>query len=762
MRQRQQMTGRLIIKLLIFCLILSVIGPSLSYIRSINPSFLPPEREGFRTDGWVQDGARLTLPKLAADLNRVKLYVRRGVMPGTHPDVKVSIESGAEATTDFVAVSTESSVSVPLLGACDPCSLTVSAPAGYSPGEAGRPLAFSLRKAVVKSKLNFPILKLRYYVTAALIIIIGAAALLLLYRVTPWLGMLFITPLASVYATAEMTSVSALWSVPFSLALLAIYIGLKRELSTEPTLIRPNSRRYILPLICIALVGLFLRIQGITFGLPGNHFHPDEEVKSKVIIGMFERDSFNPKYFNHPSFLLYATTFSYAIGKRLGVLPDWALDDQIIISGRMVSALAGTLSVIILYFIAIRFMSGKAALLVALLLAVVPIHVSISRYVKEDCLLTLWILCCVLSSLRFGEKPTLARALSAGVMAGLAFTTKYTGILAFPLIAIGLWIAWKKVNLSRIAASISLYSVSCAATFFLFSPFIILNYREFRRDLAMESHQVASGGHIGAFDSWGHWWSHALGTSLLGGITLPLLFICLIGIGVAIRKGPPLCWMIPLLFLYFYIPAEYVPGKNARYVLPCLPFLLLGAGLVVDSARSKKLALLVSSISVLLPLSKTLFLNFNIHPDNRERMVEWMTQNLSDRPSVLVPFKAYGAILPEVNFRTISPKNGASRFASLSEAELKQKGVQYILLSSFLYGPIYAHGEADAAHRLIFNQLFRTREVVHIIPDQGRGYLYHNPTTVLLGQRGEGDRVKREVLLASLEPARDLTRFSIW
>jgi len=127
------------------------------------------------------------------------------------------------------------------------------------------------------------------------------------------------------------------------LTLLCVFIGRKISTSKDITLSHLNTSSFVM--IGIFLIGFVIRLYGVNFDIPWNYHH-DERWKVAVVKNMIENNSFNPRYFNHPSLLLYLTTlFYYVFNTFLGGL---SIEDQIKISGRMVSVIFGSVSVLLL------------------------------------------------------------------------------------------------------------------------------------------------------------------------------------------------------------------------------------------------------------------------------------------------------------------------------------------------------------------------------------------------------------------------------
>ncbi|NDC39794.1 MAG: phospholipid carrier-dependent glycosyltransferase, partial [Proteobacteria bacterium] len=148
-----------------------------------------------------------------------------------------------------------------------------------------------------------------------------------------------------------------------------------------------------------------VRFYGLSFGLPAN-FHPDEVPKVNAVMRMVDHGDLNPRYFLHPSLLLYSCYFVNTIlqyvGSFFGV--EGTFRETAFLAGRVVSATAGTLSVGLVYLIGRRLYGSFAGFTAALLLAVFPLHVTCSRYLKEDALLVFFFLTCIALTLKAAQE----------------------------------------------------------------------------------------------------------------------------------------------------------------------------------------------------------------------------------------------------------------------------------------------------------------------------------------------------------------------
>lgn len=205
----------------------------------------------------------------------------------------------------------------------------------------------------------------------------------------------------------------------------------------------------MLTALCLAIIlvgGLHLRIRHNHFGLP-HSYHTDEKRKVAAIHNLLEKNSGNPEYYNHPGFLLYTGAAMAVVTHRLTGLP-WN-DSTIYLAVRTWVGLLGTLTLIAVFALAREVASPPgprppdernadlAGLVAAGLLAVLPLAVVSSHYIKEDVPLTLWTTLTVLHAVRIVRYGRHRDYLCATAFAALAFATKYSGAIAFLLVLLG-------------------------------------------------------------------------------------------------------------------------------------------------------------------------------------------------------------------------------------------------------------------------------------------------------------------------------------
>jgi hypothetical protein len=368
--------------------------------------------------------------------------------------------------------------------------------------------------------------------------------------------------------------------------------------------------------VVIFLLALALRIYGLRYGLPAV-YNPDEvAIMSRALA--FGKWDFNPHNFLYPSFYFYALfaweglTALLAVATRsvasFGAFQrEFFLDPtRVFVAGRLLTALLGAGTVIATGVLGSRVSGWFAGVLAALLLAVAPLHVLNSHYVKHDVPVTFLIVLAYLAYDRLWNLPPEGRSyrstkegsgsfrlpwperagasrrqaegplLAAAAITGVAFSTHYYAIfLAIPL-------AWSAARRARDTAEamrrIAIAAAVSGAVFFLLSPFILVEPGTALRDIRANREIVVDRaiGNLGYLAS-----AARYGALLLfdtAGPIAPLLAV--IGLAVGMRRDLArtlvlLAFPIPfLLFIAGTFPAS-------RYLVPLVPFVALFAGIAV-------------------------------------------------------------------------------------------------------------------------------------------------------------------------------------
>ncbi|MEK7824568.1 MAG: glycosyltransferase family 39 protein [Candidatus Eisenbacteria bacterium] len=353
----------------------------------------------------------------------------------------------------------------------------------------------------------------------------------------------------------------------------------------------------------LVLLALALRLYGIDAGLPQVY---EEAYPFKTAWTMWGWGpglglDLNPHWFRYPGLtidlqflgqgllylLLTATgavhsTLDFRVLQQLDPTPFYLM-------GRSLTALLGALTVLPVFHLARRVAGRGAAIAAALLVAVSPPLIARSQVIEVDVPLTLFVAWGLLAALDLAGGLTRRRAITAGVVVGLAATAKYPGIvLIVPcLVAIALGaraaaaagrpgrstprrdalIAWP--------AAIGVAGLALLATVFVTSPFLFLDYRSALADLAVEREHMRLG-HFGS-DLGSTWLTYARDwfTAVAG---WPVALTSLAGLVLFLVMRRRAWALVAGSFLLAYaVLVSSFAMKADRYLLPLLPAAFLFA-----------------------------------------------------------------------------------------------------------------------------------------------------------------------------------------
>jgi 4-amino-4-deoxy-L-arabinose transferase-like glycosyltransferase len=482
-------------------------------------------------------------------------------------------------------------------------------------------------------------------------------------------------------------------------------------------------RQSAVTLAIILALAAMLRFVGIATGIPFNIGVDEPEIMERAV-AMMRTGDFNPHFFDYPGLYFYVqlavACARFIAGATAGY---WTSLDQVSTAdfylwGRAMTALVGTLTVLLTYLVGMRWGTRHAAL-GAGLMAVMPLHVRESHYVLTDVPLTFFVTLTLLLTLRAAERERASDFAWAGAAAGLAAGTKYPGALALlmPLIAV-----WMTLGAKPSRALASLAALAGAALAFLCAaPYSVLDLPAFLNGYA----------HLAGYYSPKSLAEPAAVTyykHLSRGMAWPAFLLVLTGLGLgavrAIRGPGRVRWTVtivfPLVHFYFLSGQTLVYG---RYLLPLLPFvcLLAAAGCVsgvsllrrFDIPRAARTGIIVgvTVAAVLPPAWQSLnFMRDMTRISTVEQAYTWMVDNLPKGANVVIETQAL--IAPrQFNARNVPQLVMDSR-APQEHADYLAAGVDYIIASSQKFGePLKAahqHPDLYAAYRRLFDQ---SREV---------------------------------------------------
>ncbi len=424
---------------------------------------------------------------------------------------------------------------------------------------------------------------------------------------------------------------------------------------------RANHRTAISALILALAIAAVLRVWGINFGLPNVLAHPDESRVAHTAVG-FLSGSLHPGFFNYPSLFMYVTGGLDAVycGSRVafGSFPSleacaasWpSAWEPFFLIPRLLSATAGVATVAVLFVLLRRLQDDAAGVAGAMLLAVSFLHVRDSHFGVTDVSMTFLLVAAVALLLRAHDAQTLHGFALAGVVAGLAASTKYNAaLLVIPALvsSVAALVAGERRALMRLPV----FGAAMAAAFVAGTPYAVLDPLQFWTDAAAEATHLGVGHGI----SLGRGWAYHATTTLRHGVTLPVLAAAVGGLVLIFRARP---WHAAILFAFpiaYYVVAGRGQTVFARYMVPMVPFICAAAGILMGAVARRirrraagegqtviaavALALAVGSLS----LWKTVQFDRVINrTDSRVLAAEWLLQQGRAGESVYLSGSHYG------------------------------------------------------------------------------------------------------------------------
>lgn len=751
--------------LLILSALIAVFGLGHTYDSVLTPNQSFDRFSRIHPDQWLENGAVIVLPELASRGNRLEVNFKSWRPPGAQP-AQIRVRVCDELQAQFV-VENPGVVSIPLKGSCAPRRLVFEVLNPFVGSESDqRQLGVQVESVRVTSRLGVPLVEegLILTTTGALFLLSFLISVLLRPYRAGWVALL-IPPLSYYFLLdadhMNLFRARSLWFLATAFVGGAVlyqrFLANRRgESQTDDGGSRFGVRSRLgtgmgVAVAIVVAVGAGLRFYGLNFGLP-NNFHPDEVPKVNAIMRMVDHGDLDPRYFLHPSLLLYLT---YLVNTVMQWFPqDSGFRDTAFLAGRIVSATAGTLSVYFLFVIGRRLYSSATGLIAALLLAVFPLHVTCSRYMKEDALLLCVVLAAIVIMLKavYEDRPRLL--LWAGFVAGISASAKYSGLLTIGIVAGAPWLRSRSIlpdwNYFRYAT----FGVLLAPLgFVMCTPYSVLSFAKFSKDFNSERNHMIRG-HTIPFDAWSQYWTYHFSRSIIPGTSLVTTVLSVIGLGIlAYRRRIEDLFVIGLV-LVFYLPAEWVKAKPApqpeRYILPCLPFmaLALAQGLVLLRRTPIRMAVpLLGAVAILAPLERTVQLASEIRNDTRDQMARWMVENLPRGSKVYLDWKPYAPRFWSNEFEVIYVPR-ATILSNLELKNLRNAEADYLVLSSLFYDRYFSQPAPDAALRELFREVFERVPVLKDFSPKYGTYGFHNPDLTLFSLKKEDfQRAEEELQL---------------
>jgi len=494
-----------------------------------------------------------------------------------------------------------------------------------------------------------------------------------------------------------------------------------------------QKHNLVLDLLVLAALAGILRLWGIGFDLP-NLYHRDEAKYVSIPLKILKSGDYNPHFFNYPTLFFYMLSAAYilyflfmASRGQLSSLGGLTLPEQVMPSvvgrasvrsqflvGRGMVALSGVLTVLLVYMMARKAYGRRAGFVAALLFSFSPTHIRNSHFVAPDVTMILVAMASFSFSYQVLLKGRRRDYLLAGLLAGLAVSTKYN---AYPIL-IPLFVAHflRRGARALIDTDVLLAVVACAAGFFLGTPYAFLDLPAFLNGLAFELRHYATLGDPGIEGKNALLWyaSYLIRTEGL----IALLAGLEAGRGMRARSHKTLLFIsFPAVYM---LVVSFYAVKNDRTVLSIIPFLTILAGAFLDrvitfaaktrpqSAVTRLSAALFVALVLFWPAWRAMQINARFTQDDvRTEVTRWMEAELSPGSRIIGEYYSPLLVNSVHGFRWVDR-------AIDQPIEWYEENADYVVFVQNRYGGFYLdpsrYPEEIAAYEAMFSQFALVQE----------------------------------------------------
>jgi hypothetical protein len=440
-----------------------------------------------------------------------------------------------------------------------------------------------------------------------------------------------------------------------------------------------RSRSSTLALAGILLLGLFVRLWGITFGLPHVRARPDELFVIGAAIGMHGGDA-NPRFFDYPGLYLYLVAGLYAIYFGIGRITGQFTSAEAFVANfreawapyflipRVTAALLGTASVAVVYGIGANLLTRTTGVISALFLSLALLHVRDSHYATTDVPMTFFVLCAILAATRVQRARRASDAWLAGILAGCATSTKYNAVfVTLALAAVEALRAWElRGDWRRMLRETHIFRMAsgCILIFAATNPYLFLDFGAAWQQLSGLALQNEAG--MTPPELLGRGWTYHLPNSLRHGLGLPLLAAALAGFIWMVVRRPGVALVLGVFPVAYYAFVGMGHNVFVRYMIPIVPFLCLFAAYAVTelarllaravpAGREPAIASVLSLAIVAPTAASSIQFDYLLaQNDNRNVAAEWVHQQVPAGSSIYTAGNLYGHL--QLETRGTPPK----------------------------------------------------------------------------------------------------------
>jgi len=368
------------------------------------------------------------------------------------------------------------------------------------------------------------------------------------------------------------------------------------------------------------------------------------------------------------------------------------------LAGRVVGVLSSLATIVLTYHLAKRHFGRAVARAAALFMAVAYFQVRDAHYLKHDVPVGLLVVVALVAFDRVMERGSLRAYLASGAAMGVGFATHYYTIFLAPAFLVCHWVS---SGLRRLGA-LALAATVSAVTFFLLSPFVLLNLSEAIDHMAANRQVVVDRSLEGGSILLPSLPAYAM-FLLEQGLGFLLMGLVVVGCAVMARSDFRrfILWgMFPFLFMLL-VGYTFFAG---RYMNPILPSLAVAGGCAVG-AIDRRYGHKVATVVALLACCQPLYYDLQVGRlfagrDTRTLARDWILDNVP--PGEAIAMQSYSVPLPQssASLRESLVTNGA-----LEELERRGRFSHLAALAerSELSYSLYFVGRGDEKNRIYFD-----------------------------------------------------------
>ncbi|MDX2166123.1 MAG: DUF2298 domain-containing protein [Deltaproteobacteria bacterium] len=413
-----------------------------------------------------------------------------------------------------------------------------------------------------------------------------------------------------------------------------------------------SSRRLRLWLVALLAFAATVRLVGLDYD-DRHFFHPDERRIAFAVDELsFQPLQLNPHFFNYGSFPIYVVR---GITSLLGNFDERiARYDGVMRTGRAVSGVVGTLTVLVLVVLAARRYDRRTGLLAGFLLAACVLHIQNSHFGTTDIFLTFLVTLALYQLVNVVERGWTRDYVLAGIVIGLAAATKFSALPLLAPLGVACLIRWPRDGFLAVVWRGAVAVLCVFGAFFLGQPYAFLDYAKYASDIDEQSRMVRNAGllpytnqYVGVPK-----YFYDLEQLVLWGMAPPLGLVAIWASATRVVGAVRERSAIDLMLLSWVVPFFLITGsfdvKFIRYLLPIYPIMIMWAAawLLRLADRSRLGVALLWTVVVATGLSALAFMSIYTRPHSVVTASEWVYRHVPAGKTILTQHWDEGFPLP--------------------------------------------------------------------------------------------------------------------